>query len=208
MFLGNNSKSYSRKNNKVPLIAQVHYAYCLPITHFWYHVITSILWHNIKSCKLHKEGYKSNSTYQNRMEGSIKCCKVSSKWIRGDTASSNNKSVKEIKSPLLQKHVVSEPHWINLKIDSGATHHFHEIGSAYLPQQPNCNYNPPALVIVPNRESMVSSATTHLKIPSLPPSATKSCGFNHLESGYLFSVGQACDHNCTCSFWQEFRKNI
>ena len=44
---------------------------------------------------------------------------------------------------------------------------------------------------------MVSFKTTHLSIPSLPPSATNSHGFNHLASGYLFSVGQACDHNCT-----------
>ena len=47
---------------------------------------------------------------------------------------------------------------------------------------------------------MVSSATTHLPIPSLPPSATKSHGFNHLASGSLLSVIQACDHNCTVVF--------
>ena len=47
---------------------------------------------------------------------------------------------------------------------------------------------------------MVSSATTYLPIPSLPPSATESHGFNHLASGYLFSVGKACDHNCTAVF--------
>ena len=47
---------------------------------------------------------------------------------------------------------------------------------------------------------MVYSSTTHIVIPSLPPSAAKSHGFNHLASGSLFSVGQACDHNCTAVF--------
>ena len=47
---------------------------------------------------------------------------------------------------------------------------------------------------------MISYATTHLPITSLPPSATKSHGFNHLASGYIFSVRQACDHNCTAVF--------
>ena len=95
---------------------------------------------------------------------------------------------------------MSAPPSINLKIDSGATHHFHEIDSIDLPQQPTSNYNPEARLIVPNRASMVSSATTHLPIPSLPPSATKSHGFNHLAYGSLFSVGQACNHNCTAVF--------
>ena len=47
---------------------------------------------------------------------------------------------------------------------------------------------------------MASSTTTHLKINYLPPPATKSHGFNNLSSGYLFSVGQACDNNCTAVF--------
>ena len=95
---------------------------------------------------------------------------------------------------------MSAPPSINLKIDSGATHHFHEIGSTDLPQQPTSNYNPAAQVIVTNGASMVSSATTHLPIPSLPTSTTKSHGFNHLAYGSLFSVGQACDHNRTAVF--------
>ena len=49
---------------------------------------------------------------------------------------------------------------------------------------------------------MVSSATTHLHIPYLPPSATKSRGFNHMASRSLFSVGQACNHNCIAVFDQ------
>ena len=53
---------------------------------------------------------------------------------------------------------------------------------------------------------MVSSATTHLPIPSLTPSATKYHGFKHLVSGSLFSFRQACNHNCTAVFWQKFRK--
>ena len=81
------------------------------------------------------------------------------------------------------------PPSINLKIDSGATHNFHEIGSTNLPQQLTSNYNTAAQVIVPNGASMVSSTTTHLTITSIPPPATKSHGFNHLASGYLFSVG-------------------
>ena len=48
-----------------------------------------------------------------------------------------------------------------------------------------------------NRASMVPSTTTNIQINSLPPSATKSNSFNHLESGSLFSVRQTCDHNCT-----------
>ena len=53
---------------------------------------------------------------------------------------------------------------------------------------------------------MVYSATTHIKITYLPESATKSHGFNHLSSGYLFSVGQACDHNCTAVFDKNYGK--
>ena len=101
---------------------------------------------------------------------------------------------------LLQKHAVSTPPSVNFKIDSGETHHFHKIGSIDLPQQPTSNYNPAARVIVLNGASMVSSATTHIPIPYLPTSATKSHGFNHLASGSLFSVLQACDHNCTALF--------
>ena len=127
-------------------------------------------------------------------------CKVRNKWIRGSTTSSNNNTVKEIKLPLLQKHVVSTPPLINLKIDSGATRRFHKIGSIDLPQQPTFNYNPAARVIVPNGASMVSSTTTHLTIPCLPPSSTKSHGFNHLAYVSLSSVRQACDHNCTAVF--------
>ena len=95
---------------------------------------------------------------------------------------------------------MTTPPSINLKIDSGATHHFHEIYSTILPQQPTSNYNSAAEVIVPNGESIVSYTTTHLPITSLLPHATKSHGFNHLASGYLFSVGQACNHNCTAAF--------
>ena len=99
---------------------------------------------------------------------------------------SNNNTVKGTKLPLLQKLFVSAPPSINLKIDSCATHYFHEIGSTSLPQQPTSNYNPAERVILTNGGSMVSYATTHLKIPSLPPFATKSHGFNHLASGYIF----------------------
>ena len=95
---------------------------------------------------------------------------------------------------------MSAPPSINLKIDSGATNNFHEIGSTDLPQQITSNYNPVAGVIVPNGASMVSSATTHIPISSLPPSATKSHSFNHLSYVYLFSVGQACENNCTPVF--------
>ena len=97
---------------------------------------------------------------------------------------------------------MSAPLSVNIKIDSGATHHFHEIGSTNLPQQPTSNYNPEARLILPKGESMVSSANTHIPIPPLPPSATKSHGFNHLASGYLFSIGQACDHNSTAVFYK------
>ena len=111
--------------------------------------------------------------------------------IGGITTSSNKNAVKAIKLPLLQKHVMSAPPSINLKIDSDATHNFHEIGSTDLPQQPTYNYNPEAQVIVPNGSSMVSSTNTHIPIPLLPPYATKSHCFNHLASGFLFSVGQS-----------------
>ena len=47
---------------------------------------------------------------------------------------------------------------------------------------------------------MVYSATTHLPIPSLPPSTTKSHSFKHMASGSLLSFGQGCDHNCTAVF--------
>ena len=49
---------------------------------------------------------------------------------------------------------------------------------------------------------MVSSETTHLPVPSLPPSAKNSHGFNHMASRSLFSVGQACNHNCIAVFDQ------
>ena len=86
---------------------------------------------------------------------------------------------------------------INLKIDRGVTHHFNEIGSTNLPQQPTSKYNQAAHVIAPNGAFMISSTTTHLPITSLPPSATKYHGFKHLVSGYLFSVGQDYNRNCT-----------
>ena len=95
--------------------------------------------------------------------------------------------------------VVSEPTSTNLKIDSGATHHVYKIGSTRL-QKKTSNYNTEAQVIVTNGAYMVSSPTTHLTIPSIPPSATKSHGLNHIASGYLFSVVQACDHNFTAVF--------
>ena len=95
---------------------------------------------------------------------------------------------------------MSSPPSINLKLYSGATHHFHKIGSMDLPQQPTSNYNPESRVIVPNGSYMVSSVTTHFPIPSLPPYDTKSYNFNHLSSGFLFSVGQAFNNNYTAVF--------
>ena len=92
------------------------------------------------------------------------------------------------------------PPSINLKIDSGATHHFRKIGSTNLPQQLTSNYNIAAQVIAPNGASMVYSTTTHLPITYLPPPATKSHSFNHLSYGYLFSIAQACNHNCSAVF--------
>ena len=97
---------------------------------------------------------------------------------------------------------------INLKIDSGATHHFNGIISTDLPQQPTSNYNPSAQVILPNISSMLYYATTHLTIPFLPPSATKSHGFNHMASGSLFSVIQDCDHNCIAAFDNNYVKYL
>ena len=131
------------------------------------------------------------------MRGITERCKCCNKWIGGSTTISNTKEVKEIKLPLLQKHVVSSPPSINLKINSGATHHFQEIGNIDLPQQPTSKYNPAVQVIVPNIVSMVSSETTNLPIPSLLQYSTKSHRFNHMASGYLFSVQQACNHNWT-----------
>ena len=64
-FQDNNSKSNSRNNNKAPLIKQVYDMNGIPITYCWYHGIKSNLRHNIKYCKRHKEGHKSNATYQN-----------------------------------------------------------------------------------------------------------------------------------------------
>ena len=91
----------------------------------------------------------------------------------------------------------TSPPSINLKIDSGTTHHFQTNFSMNLTQQQTFNYNPEARVIMSNRASMVSSTTKNLPITYLPPSATKYHGFNHLEYISLFSVRQTCDHNCT-----------
>ena len=55
---------------------------------------------------------------------------------------------------------------------------------------------------------MVSSTTIHLTIPSMPPYETKFHGFNHLESGSLFSFGQACDHDCTAFFYNNSVKKL
>ena len=70
MFQDNNSKSSSRNNNKVFLVAQGHDTNGLPITYFWSHGIISNLPHNSKYCIRQKEGHKSNATYQNQMGGS------------------------------------------------------------------------------------------------------------------------------------------
>ena len=53
---------------------------------------------------------------------------------------------------------------------------------------------------------MVSSATTNIPILSLPPFTTKSRGFNHIASGYLSSIVQAYDHNCTDFFDNNYIK--
>ena len=95
---------------------------------------------------------------------------------------------------------MSSPPSINLKIDSGATHCFQDTGSTDLPKQPTYNYNTAAWVFLPKGESMVSYIITHLIITYLPPSDKKSQGFNNLASGFLFSVGQAYDHNFTAVF--------
>ena len=47
---------------------------------------------------------------------------------------------------------------------------------------------------------MLFSSTTHILIPSLPPSDTNAHGVNHLASGSLFSVRQTCDQNFTAVF--------
>ena len=129
MFQDKNSKSNRRNNNKSPLISQGHNANGLLITYFWYHGIRSNFCHNIKSCKHQKVGHKSNATYQNQMGGSTEHCKARNKSIRGSTTGSNNNTVKEIKVTLLQKHVLSAPPLINLKIDSGGTHHFQKLAA-------------------------------------------------------------------------------
>ena len=64
---------------------------------------------------------------------------------------------------------MSAPHYINLKIDNCATHHFHGIGSTNIPQQPTFNYNTAARVILTKGVSMVSSTTAYLTITYLPP---------------------------------------
>ena len=140
------------------------------------------------------------------MRGYTERCRVPSKWIGGRTTGSNNNNVKEIKLTLWKKIALSSLPSINLKLYSGATHHFQKIGSTDLPQQPTSNYNTEARVIVPNGASMISSVTTHLPIPSFPPSDTKYYNFNHLSSGSLFSVGQAFNNNCTAVFDKNYVK--
>ena len=81
---------------------------------------------------------------------------------------------------LLQKKCMYSLPSINLKIDSGVTHHFQNNCSMSLTQQPTFNYNTEALVILTNRASMVSSTTTNIPINYLPPSDTKYHGFNHI----------------------------
>ena len=58
----NNSKLNGRNNNKYPLIAQEKNPNGLPITYFWYHGITSNIFHHRKYCKSPKEGHKLNET--------------------------------------------------------------------------------------------------------------------------------------------------
>ena len=99
------------------------------------------------------------------------------------------------------------PNSIDLKINSGANYHFHKISSTNLPQQPNSNYNPAEWVVVPSRASMVSSTTTHIPIPSLPPSATKSHGFNNIASESIF-LSEKPAIIILVQFWQKFYKNL
>ena len=114
------------------------------------------------------------------MKGCTERCKARRKLIVGSNASSNNNTVKKIKLTLLQKKCMYSLPSINLKIDSGVTHHFQNNCSMNLTQQPTFNYNTEALVIFHNRASMVSSTTTNIPINSLPPSDTKYHGFNHI----------------------------
>ena len=89
--------------------------------------------------------------------------------------------------------------FIDIKVDSGASAHFHEINH-HLPHQSTSSTNPSVNVIVPNGQIMTSNTTTNLPIPQLPPSATISHGFKNLASGSLLSVGQICDHDCIAVF--------
>ena len=86
-----------------------------------------------------------------------------------------------------------------MKVDSGASENFHEV-SHHLPQNATSKSNPFVRVISPNGQTMTYKSTTNLPLPSLSQSLTTSHGFTGLASGYLLSVGQTNNHNCTDIF--------
>ena len=84
--------------------------------------------------------------------------------------------------------------------DTGATGHFLDNTTINLQATPTSTTNSSIDVLLPNNETMQSTHTASLPIPSLPAAATKDHVFNSLASGSLLSVGKLSDHQCTAIF--------
>ena len=55
----------------------------------------------------------------------------------------------------------------------------------------------------PNGHTLRSIKQTNLAIPGIPEQANKARVFNNLKTGYLLSIGQLCDSDCTAIFSKE-----
>ena len=58
----------------------------------------------------------------------------------------------------------------------------------------------PIVVAMPNSNTVVSTYTRELILPSLPEAARQAHIFPHLPAGALLSIGQLCDAGCAAEF--------
>ena len=62
---------------------------------------------------------------------------------------------------------------------------------------------PPLSVGCPNGQAIISTTSTQLAIPKIPPTANNARVFDGLKTGNLLSIGQLCDSNCQATFTKD-----
>ena len=84
--------------------------------------------------------------------------------------------------------------------DTGATGHFLAFDTPKLKSEPTKN---PITVELPDKSKIVSTHTTELFLPPLPPSARIAHLFPALQNTSLLSISKLCDAGCTALFSKE-----